>query len=597
MKTKATLALTLAAALGGALSVQAQWQTQSILIKPGWSAIYIHVDASYDTLDDLVGGDANNPIEEVWMWNPPQSSVQFVTSPQAPLTGNSQWANWERLNTGMGATSTLHSLVPNAAYLVRSTAAGNYTWTLKGKPMPPSYSWATTGENFIGFPTAPNSPPTFSTFLAQAPSLEAVAQIFQYQGGALSSTNPAQVFNLFGTSVNRGQAFWIRAGSYFNNYYGPFTVVPQDPAGVNFSNSVSQYSFHLQNPTANPVTVQMKLLNSETPPSGEPAIQDVPPLLIRGALVTSNLTYGYTNLTTGNSVSWTLPPSGQNGSDIQVIIGLNRYAMSGAPGTLYAGILQLTDATGLTEVDLPVSAQMASYAGLWIGQATVSQVRAYLKSFQTDGAGNPVVNTNSGAYIITSINTNLGPTAQSFPLRLIVHNDGTNVNLLERVFYGQDPGSNTIVTTSESFLDPTQLGSARRISAVHLPWTAANNPYPMSGSLAPGGLLTATVNTDYADQSSNPFLHTFHPDHDNLDATFQIQLPVGVESYDISRNITLNITPPSDDFQSLTQAGQSFTGAYSEALILTAIGGATKEFDTAGSFSLSQISPIAVLTH
>src|SRR6202012_5136867 len=105
------------------------------------------------------------------------------------------------------------------------------------------------------------------------------------------------------------------------------------------------------------------------------------------------------------------------------------------------------------------------------------------------------VNTNTGAYIVTSINTNLGAVAQDFSLRLIVHNDGTNANMLERVFYGQSPGSNTIVTTSESFLDPNQLGTARRISAVHLPWTAANNPYPLTGSLAPGGLLTTTVYT------------------------------------------------------------------------------------------------------
>ena len=32
--------------------------------------------------------------------------------------------------------------------------------------------------------------------------------------------------------------------------------------------------------------------------------------------------------------------------------------------------------------------------------------------------------------------------------------------------------------------------------------------------------VTVTVPIDYRDQSSNPFLHTYHPDHDNLDPTF-----------------------------------------------------------------------------
>lgn len=595
MKTKISLALAIAASVWWSQPARAQWQTQSIVIKPGWSAIYVHVDASYDTLDDLVGNDLNNPIQELWMWNPPSSTIQYVTSPASPITGSSQWANWERINTGL--PSNLHNLVANAAYLVHSVASSNYTWNIKGRPMAPNYSWATTGENFIGFPTSPNNPPTFSSFLSLAPSLQSMAQIYQYQGGELNATNPAQVFNLFGTSVVRGQAFWIRAGSYFNNYFGPFTAVLQDPNGVNFSNSVSQYSFHLQNPTASAVTVTMKLLPSEVPPTGQATIVDVPPLLVRGALVASNLTYSYTNLTTGNSVSWTLPPQGQNGSDIQVVVGLNRYNMTGTPGSLYAGILQLTDSAGYTEADLPVSATTASYAGLWVGQAAVSQVSAYLKSFQMDANNNPTVNTNTGAFIVTSLDTNLGPTAASFPLRLIVHNDGTNANLLQRVFYGRSPGSNYIVTTSESFLDSSQLSSARRISAVHLPWTAANDPYPLSGQLAPGGLLTTTVYTDYADQTSNPFLHTYHPDHDNLDATFQNQLSVGLESYSISRLITLNITPPTSDFGSLTQAGQSFSGAYTEAVTVTAIGGATKTFNVAGSFVLNQISPIPVLTH
>jgi hypothetical protein len=582
-------------AVGVALPVRAQWQTQSILIKPGWSAIYLHVDASYDTLNDLVGSDLSNPIAEIWLWSPPAGTVQFVTSPQSPTISSSQWANWERIGTGLA--STLASLVPNAAYLVHSTAATNYTWKLHGKPMAPAYVWTTSGENFLDFPTAPASPPEFDAFLSLAPSLQAVAAIYQYQGGPLGATNPSQVFGFHTTPVTRGQAFWIQAGTYFNNYFGPFTAVLQDPSGVNFSNSVSQYSFHLKNTTAASVTVQLKLLPSETPPAGQTPIVGVPPLLVRGALITSNLTYTYTNLASGGSISWTLPPSGQNGSDMVVVMGLNRYTMNNNPGALYAGILQLTDSYGYTEVDMPVSAEVASYAGLWVGQAAVSQVQAYLKSFQRDANNNPIVNTNTGAYIITSINTNLGPTSSSFPLRLIVHNDGTNANLLERVFYGQSPGSNTIVTINESSLDPTQLGNARRISAVHLPWTAANTPYPFTGQLKPGGLLTATVNLPYDDQSSNPFLHTYHPDHDNLDATFSKELPIGSESYGITRQITLNITAPGNDFSSLTQAGQTFSGAYSEAITVTGLSGATRTFNVAGAFTLNQISPIAALTH
>jgi hypothetical protein len=221
-------------------------------------------------------------------------------------------------------------------------------------------------------------------------------------------------------------------------------------------------------------------------------------------------------------------------------------------------------------------------------------VANYLKIYQTDANNNPLVGTN-GAYVVTGINTNLGGVSSPFPLRLIVHNDGTHVNLLQRVFFGSDTHSNSIIALNESSLDPSQLGSARRVSAIHLPWSATNAPFPLAGQLAPGGVLTAAATFSYADQSSNPFLHTYHPDHDNLDATFQNQLPVGSESYGIQRQMTLTISPPNNDFASLTKAGQSFTGIYQETITMTGLGGATRTFNTAGSFGLTRLSPISVL--
>jgi hypothetical protein len=584
----------LAILCGAEYSAKAQWQTQSILIKPGWSAIYVHVDTTYTNLDYMVGSDVNNPIRELWMWNVSGATLQYVTSPQAPLSTSVEWVSWERLGTGL--PSTLSLLVPNAAYLVHSTATTNYTWNIQGKPVAPSYSWSANGENFIDFPTTPGSPPAMDSFLSPAPGLESVAQIFQYNGGQISSTNPSQVFNLHNTPVTRGQAFWIQSSGYYNNYYGPFTALIPSVGGVAFSNTTSQFSFHLQNPTAQNVTVTLNLEPSETPPSGQTPITGVPPLMVRGALVTSNLTYSYSNLNVGTPMSWTLSPSGTVGSDIVVVLGLNRYNMPAAAGSLYAGILKFTDSLGYTEVDAPVSAVVANYQGLWVGGASVSQVANYLKIYESDANNQPVVGTN-GAYIVTGINTNLGAVQQAFPLRLIVHNDGTNVNMLQRVFFGNDVNTNSILALNESSLDPNQLGSARRISAIHLPWAVTNAPFPMTGQLAPGGVLsnTAPINFDYGDQSSNPFLHTYHPDHDNLDASFKNELQVGGESYTIQREITLTISPPNNDFASLTQAGQSFVGAYQETMTMFGIGGASRVFNTAGTFALTRISPISVL--
>jgi len=84
------------------------------------------------------------------------------------------------------------------------------------------------------------------------------------------------------------------------------------------------------------------------------------------------------------------------------------------------------------------------------GNAQVSQSPTTSRRTPPTRTGPPPIHqrTERRAYIVTSLNTNLGATSASFPLRLIIHNDGVNVNLLQHVFYGSDVNSNTIVSTA-----------------------------------------------------------------------------------------------------------------------------------------------------
>ncbi len=582
--------------LGTASPALAQWQTQSIVIKPGWTAVYLYVDASYTNLDYLVGSDPGNPIAEVWLWQPASGAAQFINNPLAPITGGSQWANWARINTGL--SGNLASLAPNAAYLIHSTATTNYTWNVKGQPVSPSYAWNASAINLIGFPTVTNNPPPLDNFLALAPSFQSVATFYQYPGGDLSAINPAPVFAPHTVKVARGQAFWINETNFVNTYFGPFQVVVNGNATAFGANSGST-TIRLVNTTPTAITVRLTLQPSELPPAGQTPILGVPPLIVRGALNSTNLSYAFTTLSAASPMSWTLPPQGQAGSDIAIILGVNRAVLTNNAGALYAGILRFTDTGNFTEVDVPASAQPGSYAGLWLGSAVVSQVSNYLKTFQANPDGSLAQGSN-GAYVVTSVNTNLGAVASSatYPMRLILHNDGTNVNLMHRVFYGSDINSNTILATAESVLDPAQLSSARRITAVQFPWTPGNQTWGLSGKLVPGATLVTSpkITINYDDQANNPFLHTYHPDHDNLDATFNKQLPIGSESYQIDRQITLNLTPPGNDYNSVTQFGQSFSGAYAELVTLTGVGFATRTFNVAGAFTINRISSIPTLT-
>ena len=71
---------------GAVVPARAQWVTEKLQLKAGWNAVFLHVDASHATLDEVVGASAPvlTPIEQVWRWNANPSTVQFVQSPQQP---------------------------------------------------------------------------------------------------------------------------------------------------------------------------------------------------------------------------------------------------------------------------------------------------------------------------------------------------------------------------------------------------------------------------------------------------------------------------------------------------------------------------------
>lgn len=604
--------------------VHAQWISQTNTLKPGWNSVYLHVDASYTNVNQLMA--SSLPIHEIWYWQPALPTGQFIDSPQLPTGGGSQWSYWTR---SLGTTSVLQRLSGNGAYLVRLTNnVASYNWVVKGKPVLPTYQWTLTGLNFVGFPVPTSPAPTFEAFFAPQPQLQANGEVYRYQGGELGATNPVRMLAPRNTTVRRDQAYWVRAGDTYNQYFGPLQVVQSGTAGIKFLDTRGQAQMYLRNLANVPMTVTLRQLASETSPAGQSNIVGAPPLLLRGAINTTNLTYGYTNLGAGPN-TWTLTAAGQVGSEVEVVIGLNRSQMAGAPGTLYAGILRFTNSLGLSQVDMAVSATKESTVGLWVGGATVSYVSHYLKPYAkttndadldallsrlqlaegTNGyhyerdvnTGRVLVfggpQTNTGSYLLDGpIKIDSGTVASPFPLRLIVHNTGVSAKLLQKVFYGVGLASNNVIATRENLLLPAQLADARRISSVHLPTSAGNVPWNCTGTMQPGGSLTGSVPLDYNDPSSNPFLHPYHPDHDNLNAQFTTTLARGNESYGVTRQITLNFTAPGNDFNSLTQSTQDLTGNYAEAITFQARGSQTRQYNVLGTFTLKRLSDIATLT-
>lgn len=701
--------------VAGSPAALGQWQTQSFDLAPGWNAIYTHVDTMHSGIAALAN---NTPVNEVWMWKPPVSTAQYVTSPDVPSDAKSRWASWK---SGLGDNSSVLKRMPgNTAYLVKIGGNVNYTWSVKGKPVPPRYQWTTTGLNFFGVPSVPSNPKSLEDYFADAGYLLQNTQIFAYGGGDISSTNPGQVYGLRKTLAKRGQAYWMDAGTQFNRYFGPFSVKLQSVTGAHFGDHLSAYRLRLRNMTAADLTVTLAGVDSESVPSGETAIAAAAPVLVRGALDTATLAYAHSVLSAG-AQTWTLKPAGTVGSEVEVVLGLDRTTMTGVSGSLYASLLRLTDSLGHSQVDIPVSGKVGSSEGLWIGEAGVSQVRhsllpvtagapatqgtdvsvtveatplAYLSgeklTFSGGGVLTLTVDALAGATTLTgnltgadiadsetiaNDTTTFGEVGSAYPLRLILHKEklsgvtvsrhgahtvvtqgtgktvtvtslprplyageaiafsgggvltltanapansvvltgdltgasiaedetgGVNrLKLLQRVFVGTLASGNTGVAVKQSLLDPDELDTAQRISCIHLPVSINNLPWVCGGDLASGQTMSVTVDVGYNDQASNPFVHTYHPDHDNLAADFKTVQPVGRESYRIRREIKLTFEPPGRGFASLTRTGRQLLGTYEETMTLFGLATSgpanEKSYAMKGAFVLNRISDIATL--
>lgn len=591
---------------------QAQWSTQTLSLEPGWNGVFLHVDSSHDDLQGLVADDSSNPITTIWQWTTP-STYQFVDNPQAS-EARTGWTKWERDDPA----SPLTRLVGDTAYLVYTT--NSYTWSVKGRPAAPRTKWNVDGLNLIGFPTPPTSPPSVEAFLLGAIGLENVSlEILQYAGHQLGDNNPAVVpsFLYRNTDLRRGKAFWLRAGEASSGYLGPFLVDLSGRTDLDFYDRLSSTSFRLRNQTDTGLVLTMEHIPSESAPAGETPIVASPPLLLRGPLDREDQTYAFSELPpTAASRRWfILPPAGEEGSDIEVVIGLDRSAISSSAGSLLGGMLRFTDSAGRLQIDVPVRAEATSDAGLWVGEALVTQVGEYRKLY-ADGAIAPIITTNGsaivtndrvvatdGSYVVTNLITDIGDVSKMFPLRLIVHNPGGSApaHLLQRVFYGLDTSSNSILSVTQEALDPDRLASARRVSATHLPWSPENPGWGFNMALGAGGWISTTVSAPYNDQQANPFLHTYHPDHDNLDERFRNELSQGAESYTIERDIQLSVSPPGADFITRVSAGQTLRGDYRETIRIIGLARAggtadTKTFETRGVFRLDRLSTIPTLT-
>lgn len=184
-------------------------------------------------------------------------------------------------------------------------------------------------------------------------------------------------------------------------------------------------------------------------------------------------------------------------------------------------------------------------------------------------------------------------TSKPFVLRTLLHLSDDNVaSLLPQVYLGQLAAAPHEVglCADESGLKQDALAGAQRFSSAHMPLDTVITAG--SGSVGVGETLTRTIRIPYNDPT-NPFVHAYHPDHDNKDAR-GAPLPAGVESPDITRECTFVFTasPPAGSSATIGWGSSILGGTYTETIT-----GLHKEpLVLSGIFELRRASEIGTLT-
>jgi hypothetical protein len=557
------------------LSASAQWITQTLNLRQGWNAVFLEVQPEPADCDRLLAG---LPIQSVWAWNKRFASVQYVQDPSTLLPGQPDWLTYLPPSDPSRATANLFTLDGGRPYLIKVASATKLT--LHGTPLIRSVDWISDSFNLVGFNVASNNPPTFQSFFWPSPA-HAGQPMFRLSAAGTWQ----QVISPSTTSLNPGECYWVRCSGY-STYPGLTKVIFEQGRSLDFGRTLIEQTLRVRNTSTNSITFTARKLASAGPPTTSyPALAGEVPLSYWRMNLTSKQV-GWVAL----SASLSSPPIAP-GAEWALRLAVRRVDMAsfsvpaGYSDALYQSLLEVTDGLGSHFV-VPVTAKgsaasgssaLAGAGGIHPNDATTSpDPRAGL------WVGSVLIsNVNQAA--ISSVPL---PTASDFQFRLILHVDSAGTTrLLQQVvlawtngvYATNDQGFRQTVTPGRFALitDPNLLSrfsgsdlrdgtvSGRRISSAAFGF---HDPIVVSHTGNFGetnALFNCTVALGF-DDALNPFKHRYHPDHNNLDDSYE---KIKQECPDVTRQIAFQFSALDPDGTKLAGWGDNQLGGKYEEII------------------------------
>ncbi|MBN2508592.1 MAG: hypothetical protein JXQ71_18100 [Verrucomicrobia bacterium] len=554
----------------------AQWLTQHIPLVPGWNAVFLEVQPEPRACEEVF---KNMPIESVWKWDRRFSTMQFNLDPAVLLPEAPDWRVWLPPTDRRAFLSRLFELQGSRAYLVKvATNAIPFMLAVKGRVMLPNLDWYPHSLNLVGFPVHPAHPPTFTDFFRFTPEVD-TSRYYANELYRIDALGVGQrIVQPARDHLQPGAAYWIgcaRAPAHHSALH----VTPKGVNALDFGEFLVQRDLSIKNThPSSAITVWLRQQPSEDPPptGGFPELAGPVPLSYLAKNDTNEWVWNHFPAT---GLSRTLAA----GEEWVLRMGVRRvdlapYEPQGTNGAAYQSILEVTDAGQSLLIRIPAlvkkPADVAMVGaleahddneGLWVGLATVGQV-------------------NAPAYTNSLLNT---PAPISF--RLLVHVDGyAQARLLQQVVLAWDNTLTNAPHTNGTYAlwagepgPPADATDLSRISSVAFP---VMPPLLLDGVFT--NVLSGTIELG-CDDPTNPFLHRYHPMHDNLDWSYQAHTNA-VETRTNSRALILAFNPITNGCANPYYGADLVSGTYHE----TMSGLRAQPIVMEGTFSLRRISRI-----
>lgn len=555
----------------------AQWVSKTYVLQPGWNAVYFPFQPVPGDCDHFFDG---VPVESVSWWCRTVGDAEYQSDPDAFFPRSSHWRKWLPDNSD---ATTFDSLLAGESYLIN--LATNISWTIQaqGAAVIVPADWVHDEYNLAGFPVAESV--TFGTLFAFSDRIE-MSGIQQMNADGSASALPRAA----SATVESGKAYWVTCGSLATDFAGPIRLELGTAAKrMDFSAQLYPQSLKIFNDTEAVRSVTLRHSASETPPSGAgiaPLAGKTPLLLEVTEWSASRSVVSYrplpdslvTNVPAGDVLTLKLMP------DVESMMGADA-------GSAWQSILQVSDEGNVENSGAAVVRQQVGIYcdtpdpetfnpfGLWVGAVCVTEV-----SRAPTMAGVSNVWNSAEPVAVT----------RDYTFRVLLHCDDTDQQwrILQRAYVATDEnGADSIFTDmnyAKDFMTAHPDCGVTRISSVNLPLI---DPQRMESD---GTNLTVTVTLPY-DDPVNPFVHPFHPQHDNKEYPNGVvhNLPEGEESQTVSRTMTFRFAAtdplkPGNPAWNISEKG----GAFEEA-----VSGLNKTIYVSGSFRLQRVSGAGVLKY